>query len=386
MALMCSLIGLTGVLAAPAKSPGNVANTATCSVDLTSTNHDSAMANYSVHINRPYINGAGCSTIKQTLMGGVKIGVYEYQCFTSDDGASTNLSFVSATGPSTNVEVVDSVQKAYQMIPFQKERICLMESVDATASWPDKKVKRDPGFFDDLGDYLEWMGDSVTGALGITDDDKKAKRLADSGDKQPITPDVDAYLHHMGVVERSSGTNGLSFGDLNLDEETVDRIIEAHRVANQEKQPRKRDQDCDIITVAEDCDYNPKNRTCMMTTGCHDGEVPATNTAMCFDRVGGYDVRIGKPHLDCIAAEYIQSVLWDKLKYVGLASANGGRVDFNCHEGPDDTTNLVIGVPNVWADLVNEALDKVYPGVGFNNGICPKCTNLIDGGKICQDN
>ncbi|KAK4504384.1 hypothetical protein PRZ48_005300 [Zasmidium cellare] len=346
MLLLIPLLGLTGVNAAPITG-----NAATCSVTLTSVNHGSAMANYSVNIARPFVEGGGCGPINQTLMEGVGIGVYKYQCFTTDNGASTNLSFVSATGPVTNIEVIDSLQKAYPMVPFQKQRICLMDGVDAPSSWPSPASKRATGSFDHI-----------------------------------ITAEVDAALRESGIVQRTSSIVGLFFGDLDLDQETVDAIMNARKMSTATNRPAKRNHNCDP-NEPHSCDFHPENTTCLMTTGCHDDWIPANDSAICFYRVGWYDVRIGKPHLNCSGAAFVRDMLRETLPVGELTSITPGDVDFQCYEGPNDTTNLAIGVPNVYGDDVNSGLNLAYPGVGFNLNISPKCKDIIDGpwsGASCR--
>ena len=132
---------------------------------MLATNHEAPMVEYRLHVGRPFIHGAGCDPIYQTLTDGMDPGVFVKKCYTVDGGATTMLSFISTTAPSTNIQIVESLQMAYPTVPFQKDRICLMDGVDAPASWPSKKVKRQDDiseFFDDVKDkfhdFTDWIG------------------------------------------------------------------------------------------------------------------------------------------------------------------------------------------------------------------------------------
>lgn len=285
-------------------------------------------------------------------MEGITSGSYDYQCFTTDNGASTTLSFISVPSPSTYIEVVDSLQKAYPMVPFQKQRICLIDGVNAPSSWPSQNDKRDPGFFHDLKKWFH----SITDAIGFTEDVPDRKRE-------------------------------VFFGDVDLDQETVDFIMDVHKTPTSSTSVSKRQEICDG-KGPDGCVFEPANHTCLMTTGCHDDWIPAKDSAICFYRVGWYDVRIGKPHLNCSSAGFVRDMLRETLPLGELTSLSGDDVDFQCHEGPNDTTNLAIGVPNVYGDDVNGGLNLAYPGVGFDLNICPKCTHVIEGpwsGASCRE-
>ncbi|CAK4034941.1 Hypothetical predicted protein [Lecanosticta acicola] len=95
-------------------------NKATCTTSYRSEGHGAGLF-YAVQIGRPYIEGRGCPSIKALLSE--KAIVVEFKCI--DDGlGQTNLTFGTPADRKTNEKVIQALQKAYPMVPFEENGIC----------------------------------------------------------------------------------------------------------------------------------------------------------------------------------------------------------------------------------------------------------------------
>ena len=102
-------------LAAPAPAPAPPSNTATCSLK-----YGSYYGTWTVLIGRPFVNGAGCPSIKAALKEQMTVSSSPgYKCEAS--GSGTKLTF--STNSKTK-KVNQALQKAYPMIPFVANSIC----------------------------------------------------------------------------------------------------------------------------------------------------------------------------------------------------------------------------------------------------------------------
>lgn len=93
------------------------------------------MTCYKTHIGRPYINGGGCQSIQDKIRNEVKY-IANYHCDDDDGAGQTSLSFSTAADPAANIGAIEALQKSYPMVPFEAERICLLEGNAVPEDWP----------------------------------------------------------------------------------------------------------------------------------------------------------------------------------------------------------------------------------------------------------
>ena len=111
--------------APPVKRAETPFNTATCNYSFQTTSIGQSMANFEVHIGRPYINGAGCESIRQSLLEKLPNDIDNYRCLDDDSPESTFISFTTSSDEGSRLKAIEGLAKAYPMIAsFQDERIC----------------------------------------------------------------------------------------------------------------------------------------------------------------------------------------------------------------------------------------------------------------------
>ncbi|EME45616.1 hypothetical protein DOTSEDRAFT_34092 [Dothistroma septosporum NZE10] len=123
-----------GAMSSPLKQAVIAPNTAICDFSLCSQGHGASMGCYNIRIGRPFIQGGGCPSIQQNLRNGITY-LANYHC--QDDGSGqTSLSFNTPADPASNIGAIEALQKSYPDVPFESERICLMDGNTVPASWP----------------------------------------------------------------------------------------------------------------------------------------------------------------------------------------------------------------------------------------------------------
>lgn len=114
-------IAVTTTVATPLIRPFDIPlNTASCSI----TPWASTEQMFKVSIMRYFGWGSFCKPINETFNAHVTNGMFVFECFPIDSGASTNLTFVTRTSEEASGQVKEASEDVYPVVDFGAERWC----------------------------------------------------------------------------------------------------------------------------------------------------------------------------------------------------------------------------------------------------------------------
>ncbi|KAF7196145.1 hypothetical protein HII31_02546 [Pseudocercospora fuligena] len=148
---------------------------------------DSHGIKYDIHIGRPYINGAGCDPIFDTMSAHVNteqddsiILREDWKC-DDDKHGNTRLGFTVNDGAhlkdaNTQYRVIEALGQAYPDVPFVSERICLVGSPapnywPPVASAPSASRRRDVGLMQPREELDPWGTEWAIAKLAASAED-----------------------------------------------------------------------------------------------------------------------------------------------------------------------------------------------------------------------